>query len=75
MALVCHGPVALCHVKTPEGRLLLEGMKVNAFNNTEEAAVSLAKVVPFLLENNLKAKGGIDSSRPDWSPMWCRMAW
>lgn len=68
IALVCHAPAALRHVKTPEGRLLVEGRKVTGFTNTEEAAVGLTQVVPFLLENDLKAKGGIYSSRTDWSP-------
>ena len=68
VALVCHAPAALRHVKTPEGRLLVEGRKVTGFTNTEEAAVGLTKVVPFLLEDDLKARGGIYSSRPDWSP-------
>jgi putative intracellular protease/amidase len=68
VALVCHAPAALRHVRTPEGRLLVEGRKVTGFTNTEEAAVGLEKVVPFLLEDDLKARGGIYSSGPDWSP-------
>lgn len=68
VALVCHAPAALRPVKTPGGRLLLEDMKVTGFTNSEEAAVGLTKVVPFLLEDDLKAKGGIYSSGPDWGP-------
>lgn len=68
VALVCHAPVALRHVKTPEGRLLIEGREVTGFTNTEEAGVGLTEVVPFLLEDDLKAKGGLYSSGPDWSP-------
>lgn len=68
VALVCHAPAALRHVKTPEGSLLIEGRKVAGFTNAEEEAVGLTKVVPFLLEDDLKAKGGLYSSGPDWAP-------
>ncbi|CAM3943779.1 type 1 glutamine amidotransferase domain-containing protein [Bordetella muralis] len=67
IALVCHAPGALRHVKTAEGRPLVEGKKVTGFANTEEAAVGLTEIVPFLVEDELKAKGGIYSSGPDWS--------
>lgn len=66
VALVCHAPGVLRHVKTPQGRPLVEGKKVTGFTNTEEAAVGLTKVVPFLVEDELKALGGIYSSGPDW---------
>lgn len=68
VALVCHAPGVLRHVKTPEGRPLVEGKKVTGFTNTEEAAVGLTDVVPFLVEDELKAKGGIYSSGSDWAP-------
>jgi putative intracellular protease/amidase len=67
VALVCHAPGVLRHVKSADGRPLVEGRKVTGFTNTEEAAVGLAKVVPFLVEDELKAKGGLYSSGPDWS--------
>jgi putative intracellular protease/amidase len=66
IALVCHAPGALRHVKTPEGRPLVEGKKVTGFTNTEEEAVGLTKVVPFLAEDMLKAEGGIFSKTADW---------
>jgi putative intracellular protease/amidase len=66
-ALVCHAPGVLRHVKTADGRPLVEGKKVTGFTNTEEAAVGLTRVVPFLVEDELKAKGGSYSSGPDWS--------
>lgn len=68
VALVCHAPAALRHVKTAEGRSLVEGKNVAGFTNSEEAAVGLTEVVPFLLEDELKAKGGLYSSGPDWAP-------
>ena len=68
VALVCHAPAALRHVKTPDGRLLIDGRKVTGFSNTEEEAVGLTKVVPFLLEDDLKERGGIYSSAEDWAP-------
>ncbi|WP_206243874.1 type 1 glutamine amidotransferase domain-containing protein [Novosphingobium terrae] len=65
-ALVCHAPGVLRHVKTPEGRPLVEGKRVTGFTNSEEEAVGLTEVVPFLVEDELKAKGGIFSRGPDW---------
>ena len=68
VALVCHAPAALRNVKTPAGRPLVEGRKVTGFSNTEEAAVGLTDVVPFLVEDELKAKGGLYSRTDDWGP-------
>jgi putative intracellular protease/amidase len=67
VALVCHAPGALRHVNGPDGRPLVAGKKVTGFANSEEAAVGLLDVVPFLVEDELKAKGGLYSKGPDWS--------
>jgi putative intracellular protease/amidase len=66
VALVCHAPGALRHVKGPDGEYLVKGKKVTGFSNSEEEAVGLTKVVPFLVEDELKAKGGIYSKGADW---------
>jgi putative intracellular protease/amidase len=66
VALVCHAPGVLRHVKTPAGRPLVEDKKVTGFTNTEEEAVGLTDVVPFLVEDVLKANGGVYSQGPDW---------
>ncbi|HWU00235.1 MAG TPA: type 1 glutamine amidotransferase domain-containing protein [Terriglobales bacterium] len=68
VALVCHAPGVLRHVKAPDGKPLVQGKKVTGFTNTEEEAVGLTKVVPFLVEDELKAKGGIYSKAGDWQP-------
>lgn len=68
VALVCHAPGVLRHVKNAEGRPLVEGRKVTGFTNGEEAAVGLTDIVPFLVEDELKAKGAIYSKSPDWEP-------
>lgn len=68
IALVCHAPGALRHVEGPDGNPLVRGKKVTGFTNTEEGAVGLTQVVPFLVENELKAKGGIFSKAADWQP-------
>ena len=67
VALVCHAPGALRHVKAPDGRPLVAGKKVTGFTNTEEEAVELTDIVPFLVEDELKALGGVYSQGPDWS--------
>jgi putative intracellular protease/amidase len=66
IALVCHAPGVLRHVQTAEGRPLVQGKKVTGFANSEEEAVGLTHVVPFLVEDELKAKGGIYSKGADW---------
>jgi putative intracellular protease/amidase len=66
VALVCHAPGVLRHVKAPDGKPLVAGRKVTGFTNSEEAAVGLTEVVPFLVEDELKAKGGIYSKGDDW---------
>lgn len=57
VAAVCHGPAGLVNIKLPNGKYLVEGKRVNAFTNEEEAAVQLEKVVPFLLESKLIERG------------------
>lgn len=67
VALVCHAPGVLRDVQAADGRPLVEGKKVTGFTNSEEAAVGLTEVVPFLVEDELKSKGGLYASGPDWS--------
>jgi putative intracellular protease/amidase len=66
VALVCHAPGALRHVMTPAGRPLVEGKRVTGFTNSEEDGAGLTEVVPFLVEDELKAKGGRFESTQDW---------
>ena len=65
---VCHGPAALRDVKAPNGSPLVRGKSVTGFTNTEEAAVGLTGVVPFLVEEMLKQNGGNYSKAADWQP-------
>jgi len=66
-ALVCHAPGVLRNVKKADGTPLVEGKKVTGFTNSEEEAVGLTDVVPFLVEDMLKANGGLYSKGADWS--------
>ena len=68
LALVCHAPGVLRHTKAPDGTPLVKGKKVTGFTNTEEEAVQLTNVVPFLVEDMLKANGGEYSKGADWAP-------
>ena len=68
VAAVCHAPGVLRHVRTAEGAPLVQGKRVTGFANTEEEAVGLTDVVPFLVEDELKAKGGSYSKGADWGP-------
>jgi putative intracellular protease/amidase len=67
VGFVCHAPGVLRHVRAPDGRPLVEGKRVTGFANSEEAAVGLLDVVPFLVEDELKAKGGVYSKGADWA--------
>ena len=66
VALVCHAPGALKNVHAADGSPLVKGRKVAGFTNGEEAAVGLTDVVPFLVEDMLKASGGVYSKGPDF---------
>ena len=66
IALVCHAPGALRHAKAADGRPLVEGKRVTGFTNGEEDAVGLTQVVPFLVEDELIAKGGLYEKTEDW---------
>ena len=68
VAAVCHAPAVLRHTKTPDDFPLVRGKSVTGFSNTEEDAVQLSEVVPFLLEDELKAQGANYSKTDDWHP-------
>jgi putative intracellular protease/amidase len=68
VAAVCHAPAVLKNVKNADGSPLVKGKSVTGFSNTEESAVQLTEVVPFLLEDELKAKGANYSRSDDWHP-------
>ncbi len=65
---VCHAPVAFVNVRGKDGEYLVKGKRVTGFTNTEEEAVGLTAVVPFLLEDRLKERGGIYSKTANWAP-------
>ena len=67
VAAVCHAPSVLLNAKDENGDALLKGKNVTGFTNTEEEAVQLTDVVPFLLEDELKNKGGHYSKKEDWA--------
>lgn len=67
VAAVCHGPAVLRRAKGADGGPLVRGKKLTGFSNTEEAAVGLTDVVPFLVEDALKANGGRYSRAEDWT--------
>ena len=67
MAFVCHAPGVLKNVEGTDGEPLVKGKKVTGFTNSEEEAVQLTNVVPFLLEDMLKENGGLYSQKENWS--------
>lgn len=67
VAAVCHAPAALLNAKAENGDPLVKGRQVTGFTNTEEEAVGLTQVVPYLLEDELKSRGGLFSKKEDWA--------
>ena len=65
---VCHAPGVLRHARTPDGNAVVKGKAVTGFTNTEEQAVGLTEVVPFLVEDMLRQSGGTYSKVADWLP-------
>lgn len=68
LAAVCHAPAVFSHARAQDGTPLVSRQRVTGFSNTEEAAAGLITVVPFLVEDSLKANGGVFQKGPDWQP-------
>ena len=66
VAAVCHAPAVLRHPKTPSGESVVRGKAVTGFANSEEEAVGLTKIVPFLVQDMLAGNGGRYSQGADW---------
>jgi putative intracellular protease/amidase len=68
VAAVCHAPVAFVNVRGKDGEYLVKGKRVTGFTNAEEKGAGLTTVVPFLLEDRLKERGGLYSKGANWAP-------
>lgn len=68
IGFVCHAPGVLRHVKAADGSPLVKGRKVTGFTNSEEAAVELTDVVPFLVEDEFKKLDATYEKGGDWAP-------
>jgi putative intracellular protease/amidase len=69
VATVCHAPAVLLQAKNPNGEPLVKGKTLTSFSNTEEAAVGLTNVVPYLVEDQLTAQGATYQKTDDWNPL------
>ena len=67
IAFVCHAPAALINSKAENGQPLVKGKHLTSFSNTEEEAVQLTDVVPFLLEDELQKHGAHYTKGDDWA--------
>lgn len=65
VAAVCHAPAVL-HRVTYKGAPIVKGKRVTGFTNGEEEEVQLTKVVPFLVEDELKRLGGLYEKKANW---------
>lgn len=66
VAAVCHATAAFLNIKDAAGDYVVSGKAVTGFSNTEEDAVQLSDVVPFLLEDELVKRGGDYQKVADW---------
>jgi len=69
VATVCHAPAVLLKAKDQNGDPLVKGKKVTGFSNSEETAVELTDVVPYLVEDQLIAMGGVYQKVEDWNSL------
>jgi putative intracellular protease/amidase len=67
IAAVCHAPAVFKHARGVNGKPLIAGKTVTGFTNTEEQAAGLTEVVPFLVEDMLKANSGVYEKGADWA--------
>ncbi|RYF26211.1 MAG: type 1 glutamine amidotransferase domain-containing protein [Flavobacteriales bacterium] len=63
---VCHAPGVFKNISFENGAPFVKGKNVTGFANTEEAAVKLTDVVPFLVEDELQKAGGHYTKTADW---------
>ena len=68
VAAVCHAPAVFRYANADNGAPLVQGKSVTGFTNTEEAAVGLTNIVPFLVEDMLRQNGGKYSKKGDFQP-------
>lgn len=66
VSAVCHAPGVFRHARSLDGSPLVRGKSVTGFSNSEEKAVGLIEVVPFLVEDELRKNGGLYSNAADW---------
>ena len=69
VAAVCHAPAVLLQARAADGQPLVKGHQVTGFTNSEEAAVGLTEVVPYLLQDELIKQGGNYQQTDDWAPL------
>lgn len=67
VATVCHASAVLLNAKTSQGEAIVKNRKVTGFSNTEEEAVGLTDIVPYLLEDELTKQGATYQKGDDWS--------
>ena len=65
--LDCHGPAALVSIKWSDGTYLVSGKKVTGFTDDEERKIKIEDYVPFLLETELRNRGGIFQAKANWT--------
>lgn len=68
VSAVCHATAALLNVKDTNGQLFIKNKEITGFSNSEEDAVQLREVVPFMLEDEIVKRNALYQSGADWHP-------
>ena len=71
VATVCHGPICLCECTKPDGTPFVQGKTVTGFTDSEEAAVGMTSIVPYLIETKFKEQGANYQKADDWNCKVC----
>lgn len=67
IAAVCHATAAFLNLKDSSGEYVVKGKAITGFSNSEEDAVQLTDIVPFLLEDELIKRGADYQKVADWN--------
>ena len=72
VATICHASAVLVNPKDSNGTHIVKGRSVTGFSNAEETEYGTNDIVPLLLEDELKSRGGNYTKGPNWTPFTCQ---
>jgi putative intracellular protease/amidase len=67
VAALCHGLGSILNVKDSHGEFIVKGRQVTGFSNAEETEYGTNELVPYLVEDEMKARDGKYSKSDNWT--------